>query len=118
MVVKTIVPWSARLPKTAPDTSTLTIYSEKVEKGQIAWIHICNIVDETTTNKVLEIGTEKLGEHVPIVKRVAGSSNYSLAPNTKNLQLEEGERLYAKVYSPTAGDKCFLSFSGEICMSG
>lgn len=117
MIVKTIFPWSDRLPKTAPDTNTLTIYSERVEKGVIAWVHICNIVDETTTNKLLEIGTEKLGEHTPIVKQVAGASNYCLAPNTKNILLEEGERLYGKVYSPTAGDKCYLTYNGEICMS-
>lgn len=114
--LREVVAWGDRLPKTAPDTSTLTIVSERVERGQIFVCSLVNIVDETTINKLLEIGTEKGGEYSPVVKRKAGTNNYSLAPNTKNLIVFEGERLYGKVYSPTSGDKCVLHFNGELCL--
>lgn len=118
MSPREIFPWGDRLPKAAPNTDTVTLYSEKVEKGELVRVMVANITDETTANKTLEIGTELLGVHSPIVKRAAGSGNYSLAPNVKNLLLYEGERLYSKVYSPTTGDKCVFHFSGEICMQG
>lgn len=114
--MREVVPWGDRLPETAPNTDDLTIYTEKVERGQIFICSLVNVIDETTTNKLLEIGTEKGGEHTPIVKRVAGTNNYSLGANVKGLYVFEGERLYGKIYSPSASDKCFLNFQGELCL--
>lgn len=106
--------WGDQLKVTAPDTSTLTIESERVDRDHCFRASIINIVDETTTAKTLEIGVKNGSEYSPIVKRAAGSNNYSLAPNVKGLVLKEGEQLYGKVYSPTAGDVCVLIFSGEL----
>jgi len=114
--LREVVPWGDRLPKTADSTDTLTIYTEKVERGQVFLCSLVTLVDEMTAAKTLEIGTEKGGEHSPIVKRAVGTSNYSLAPNIKGLQVFEGERIYGRVYSPGDGDKCVLHFNGELCL--
>ena len=114
--MREVVPWGDRLPKTADSTDTLTIYTEKVERGQMYVCSLVNITDETKTNRLLEIGTEKGGEHSPIVKRAVGTNNYSLGANVKGLHVYEGERLYGKIYNPDTGDKCVLHFNGELCL--
>lgn len=112
--MKSFIYWGDQLPKAAPDTNTLTLETEQVDRGHVFVVSICNITDETTTNKTMEIGIKNGSDYRPIVKRAAGSNNYSLAPNVKGLVLKEGEQLYGKVYSPTTGDKCVLVFSGEL----
>lgn len=106
--------WGDLLSEKAPDTNTLTIKTEAVERGIVFRTSIVNIVDETTTNKLLEVGIERFGTLYPVVKRKAGTNNYSLAPNVKGLVLRDREILYGKVYSPTAGDVCTLVFCGEL----
>lgn len=92
----------------------MTIETEQVERGHVFRASLVNIVDKTTTNKDLEIGIKDGSEYHPVVKRRAGTNNYSLPPNVKGLVAVEGEQIYGKVYSPTSGDECVLVFCGEL----
>ena len=112
--MKTIIYFGDQLPKTADSTSTLSIETERIDKGYCFICSILNIVDKTTANKLLELGIKNGEQYAPIVKRKAGTNDYSLVANTKGIICKAGEQLYGKVYLPTSGDKCFLVFSGEL----
>jgi len=106
--------WGDRLPKTAPGTDTLTIETEQVERGQVFLVSHASIADETTANKSLELGIKRGSEYCPVLKRKAATNDYDVGLEGQTLVLVEGEQLYGKVYAPTAGDKCWLVFGGEL----
>jgi len=114
MAPRKFVYWGDHLKKTAPSTSDMTIETEKVERGAVFCIQFCSFMDETSKNKVLEIGIKSVGEYFPIDKRKASTDDYSVGPAVGCLILVEGEQLYGKVYTPTKGDKGVLVFNGEL----
>lgn len=112
--MKSFTYWGDRLKKKSDGTDPLLIETEQVDRGCVFHVQSVSLVDETTVNKLLEIGIKRGGEYHPIVKRTAASSDYSLAPNVKNQVLIEGEQLYGKVHAPTSGDVCHLVFGGQL----
>ena len=108
------IEWSDELHEKSDGTDPLEITTEKVERGYWFDVHSASICDQTTTNKLLELGVKYGDAYFPQVKRVAGTNNYTMTTPPTNFHVRQGGQIYAKVHSPTDKDICNLNFCGYL----
>lgn len=110
------VHWGDHLHEKAPDSATLTLETERVGRGMLFVASDVTMVNETTPGKITEIGVKRGSEYFAKIKKNLAGAEYSLGNAGSLIIVVEGEQLYGKVYGPKTGDRCVLSFGGELCL--
>lgn len=114
MPLRKYVHWGDHLHKKAPDSTTVTIETERVDRGMLFVASDVTMVNETTPGKITEIGVKRGSDYFAKIKKNLAGGEYSLGNQGSLIIVVEGEQLYGKVYGPKTGDKCVLSFGGEL----
>jgi len=104
--------YNYNMKQTAPDTTSLTILSPKVERGQIVEVTGATVGDYTTKNKKLVLGVRDYAGKDTYLKVTQESSTFSHDINGLWFMIE-GDQFFGIIESPTASDVCYFSVHGR-----
>jgi len=103
--------------KIVTGTDTVKITGERVPPGFILELTHVDIADLTTPDKLQELGYETIDGSERILTADKGGQNYSTYLRGRAF-LEEGEKPFGRVTTPTDGDVVIFSCHGKLWPKG
>ena len=88
-----------------------TLYGPEVPTGRVVRLELFLCIDQTTANKTITLGIEQKGVQRVLREAGAGTSLYEIHMDVPMILLA-GEKPFATVTSPTAGDHLTLFVRG------